>query len=138
MRLEGIDEHAQDGPVLRIRGADLMDGTPILDIKPYLPYTDCISDAAAGFAPDPAAERLDVEIPPELLKQIPLEYQSALCGVLAQDPRPRYQDDPARVYGFGFAGMEVRFTVNGKSLTVVEVTKARNSTPQPPCGGSPP
>ena len=135
VRLEGIDEHAQDGPVLRIRGADLMDGTPILDIKPYLPYTDCISDAAAGFATDSAAERLDVEIPPELLKQIPAEHQSALYGVLAQDPRPRYQDDPARVYGFGFAGMEVRFTVKGKNLTVVEVAKMRSSTPQPVLAG---
>ena len=123
VRLEEIGERAPDGPVLRIRGADLMDGTPILDIKPYLPYADCIPHAAGGFAPDPSGERLDVEIPPKLLERIPADRRAALYGVLSQDPRPRYQDDPARVYGFAFAGMEIRFSVNGKRLTVLDIVK---------------
>ena len=122
VRLEGIEEHTPDGPILRIRGADLMDGTPILDIKPYLPYADCIPNAAAGFAPAPSGERLEVRIPPDLLERVPADRRAALRGVLAQDPRPRYQNDPARVYGFGFAGVEIKFTVSGNCLTVIEIT----------------
>lgn len=124
VRLDGIAEHTPDGPILRIRGADLMDGTPVLDIKPYLPYADCIADAAAGFAPEPSGERLQVQIPPDLLERIPADRRAALYGVLALDPRPRYQDDPARVYGFGFAGLEVKFTVNGNCLAVIEIVPA--------------
>ncbi len=122
VELAGVDATAE-GPVLRIRGADLMDGTPILDIKPYLPYADCRPEALGGFAPAPG-ETLAVEIPPELLEKVPPEHRDALKGVLAQDPRPRYQEDPERVYGFGFAGMEVRFFVKENRLTVVEIQEA--------------
>lgn len=114
--------HTPDqGTVLVVRGADLMDGTPILDIKPYIPYADAHPEALGGFAAVPAGETLTVEIPPELLEKVPPEEREALRGVLAQDPRPHYQQDPERVYGFGFAGREVRFTVDGDQLTVREI-----------------
>jgi len=107
----GVEETREWGAVLRVRGADLVDGTPILDIKPYLPYADCRPEASGGFASAPAGETLAVDFPPELLERIPPERREALRSVLALDPRPRYQEDPGRVYGFGFAGLEVRFTV---------------------------
>ena len=119
--LAGIEETREWGTVLRVRGADLMDGTPILDIKPYLPYADCHPEAQGGFAAVPAGETLSVEFPPALLEKVPPDRREALRGVLALDPRPRYQEDPERVYGFGFAGLEVRFTVEGDVLRVVEV-----------------
>ena len=122
VRLAGIQQTAEVGTVLKIRGADLMDGTPILDIKPYVPYADSHPDAAGGFASAPAGETLDVIIPPELLKLVPENRREALRGVLAQDPRPHYQNDPERVYGFGFAGMEVKFSVDGDLLTVREIS----------------
>ena len=121
VKLAGIEQTAEFGTVLKIRGADLMDGTPILDIKPYIPYADSHPDAVGGFASAPAGETLEVIIPPEALEQIPENRREALRGVLAQDPRPHYQDDPERVYGFGFAGLEVRFSVEGRTLTVREV-----------------
>lgn len=124
VKLEGIEQTAE-GPVLRVRGADLVDGTPILDIKPYIPYADCHPDALGGFAAVPAGESLTVEIPPELLERIPAQRREALRGVLAQDPRPHYQNDPNRVYGFPFAGMEVRFTVEGKILCVRDILPAK-------------
>lgn len=124
VKLAGIEQTAEQGPVLHIRGADLMDGTPILDIKPYIPYADAHPEALGGFAAVPAGETLEVIIPPELLKKIPPERREALRGVLAQDPRPHYQDDPERIYGFGFAGMEVRFSVEGSRLTVREISEA--------------
>lgn len=120
VKLESVEQTA-DGPVLHILGADLVDGTAILDIKPYIPYADCHVDAIGGFATAPAGAVLDVVIPDDLLEQIPADRQEALRGVLAQDPRPHYQDDPHRIYGFGFAGMEVRFRVDGDTLTVVEI-----------------
>ena len=119
VRLEGVEQRAE-GPVLIVSGADLMDGTPIYDIKPYLPYADCKADAAGGFAPQ-RAEELAVEFPPELLARVPEDKRAALTGVLAQDPRPHYQSDPARIYGMSFAGMEVRFRVADGVLTVVEL-----------------
>ena len=124
VELAGIEQSAAYGPVLHVRGADLMDGTPILDVKPYLPYADGIPEAVGGFASAPAGETLDVSIPPELLEQVPPERREALRGVLALDPRPRYQEDPERVYGFGFAGLEVRFSVTGDRLTVQDIKKA--------------
>lgn len=120
VKLDSVEQTA-DGPVLHILGADLVDGTAILDIKPYIPYADCQPDAIGGFAAAPAGAVLHVVIPDDLLAQIPADRQESLRGVLAQDPRPHYQDDPERIYGFGFAGMEVRFKVNGSTLTVVEV-----------------
>ena len=124
VKLAGIEQTAEQGPVLHIRGADLMDGTPILDITPYIPYADAHPEALGGFAAVPAGETLEVIIPPELLEKIPPERREALRGVLAQDPRPHYQDDPERIYGFGFAGMEVRFSVEGSRLTVREISEA--------------
>lgn len=121
VRLAGVEQTKEHGTVLHIRGADLMDGTPILDIKPYIPYADCHSDAVGGFAAAPAGETLEVVIPTQLLEKVPESRREALRGVLAQDPRPHYHDDPTRVYGFGFAGMEVKFSVDDGVLTVVDV-----------------
>ena len=120
VRLAGIEE-TEEGTVLRIRGADLMDGTPILDIKPYIPYADCKPEALGGFASAPAGETLEVVIPQELLAKVPESRRESLRGVLAQDPRPHYHDDPERIYGFGFGGMEVKFSVEGRVLTVREI-----------------
>ena len=121
--LAGVEKTRDWGTVLRVRGADLMDGTPILDIKPYLPYADCRPGAAGGFASAPAGETLAVEFPPELLEKVPLTRREALRAVLALDPRPRYQEAAGRVYGFGFAGLEVRFTVEEGTLRVLEISE---------------
>ena len=120
VRLAGIEE-TEEGTVLRIRGADLMDGTPILDIKPYIPYADCKPEALGGFASAPAGETLEVVIPQELLAKVPESRRESLRGVLGQDPRPHYHDDPEGIYGFGFGGMEVKFSVEGRVLTVREI-----------------
>ncbi|MCD8367547.1 MAG: tRNA (N6-threonylcarbamoyladenosine(37)-N6)-methyltransferase TrmO [Clostridiales bacterium] len=124
VRLERVEPDTPEGPVLYVSGADLMDGTPIFDIKPYLPYADCQPDAVGGFAAQPWERELTVDFPPELLEELPPEKREALVGVLAQDPRPSYQKDEARVYGFTFAGYEVRFTVADGVLTVREVKPA--------------
>ena len=120
VRLEGVEWDGADAPALLVSGADLMDGTPIYDIKPYLPYADAYPDARGGFAPS-REETVAVEFPPELLARVPEERRAALTGVLAQDPRPRYQDDAARVYGMAFGGLDVRFRVVSGVLTVVDV-----------------
>jgi len=121
VKLEGVDLHTPRGPVLRVSGADLVDGTPIYDIKPYVPYADCRPEAAEGFAPAPE-RTLRVVISPEMEGKLPAGRMEALRGVLACDPRPHYQDDPGRVYGMAFAGMEIKFTVDGETLTVTDVT----------------
>ncbi len=121
VRLEGVEWDTPEGPVLHVSGADLVDGTPILDVKPYIPYADCHPEAAGGFAGSAPEGALAVECPPELLSRVPEGRRAALLGVLAQDPRPSYQDDPGRVYGFGFAGLEVRFTVREGVLTVTDI-----------------
>ena len=118
VKLEGVELHGPEGPALYVSGADLMDGTPIYDIKPYIPYADAHPEAAQGFAPAPEG-RLRVEIPPEIALKLPKERREALEGVLACDPRPSYQKDPERVYGMVFAGWEVRFSVDGEILTVL-------------------
>ena len=118
VRLLGIEDTAAHGPVLRVGGADLMDGTPIYDIKPYLPYADCVPDAASGFAPDSGAT-LDVRFCPGVEDAVPESKRAALRGVLANDPRPRYHSDPQRVYGLRFAGQNIRFRVEGSTLTVL-------------------
>ena len=123
VRLEGVEWDTPDGPALIVSGADLVDGTPILDIKPYVPYADCRPEAKGGFAAAAPEGALAVDIPPDLLERVPEDRRAALLGVLAQDPRPSYQDDPGRVYGFGFAGLEVRFRVEEGTLTVVDVLK---------------
>ena len=118
VRLERVEPHTPQGPVLHVAGADLMDGTPIFDIKPYLPYTDSHPQATGGFTDGLAHAPLTVECSPALLEHIPADSREGLLGVLAGDPRPRYQEDPQRVYGMGFAGQNVRFTVDGETLTV--------------------
>ena len=124
--LECVELTADRGPVLHVLGADLMDGTPILDIKPYLPYTDCHPEAAGGFTDRTPRQTLQVEFPEALLARVPEARREALRGVLACDPRPSYQNDPARVYGFGFAGLEVSFRAADGVLTVVDVRPAQN------------
>ena len=119
VRLLGI-EYGADGPTLTVAGADLMDGTPIFDIKPYLPYADCIPGATGGFAPDSGA-KLAVTIPEALLQKVPADKRVALRGVLENDPRPRYQNDSARVYKLDFAGLHIEFQVDGQELTVTDV-----------------
>ena len=121
VRLLGVDLHTPEGPVIRVAGADLMDGTPIYDIKPYMPYADCKPQAVGGFASVPKEASLEVDCPAELLTLVPEGKRAALLGVLAQDPRPQYQDDPERVYGMAFGGLEVRFRVAGDRLTVCQV-----------------
>ena len=123
VRLEGIEQRPGLGPVLLVRGADLMDGTPIYDIKPYIPYADCHPDAAQGFTGQTQRHTLEVVCPPELLAPVPEPDRAALLGVLANDPRPSYQHDPARIYGMEFGGVEVHFTVDGTVLTVADITR---------------
>ena len=122
VKLAGIRQTAE-GPVLRVRGADLVNGTPILDIKPYIPYADCHPDAAEGFTGQTQFHRLQVQFPPELLAQVPQADRAALTGVLAGDPRPSYQHDPQRVYGMEFGPVEVHFTVDGEVLTVTGIAR---------------
>ena len=121
VKLEKVELSTPEGPVLWVAGADLMDGTPIYDIKPYLPYADCKPQAVGGFASAPKEATLTVDFPAQLLERVPQELREALTGVLAQDPRPTYHHDPQRVYGMAFGGLQVRFTVDGDRLTVVEV-----------------
>ena len=121
--LEEVRLHTDEGPVLIVGGADLLDGTPIYDIKPYLPYVDAHPEARGGFGSEKKDYALHVVIPDEIKAQIPQDKLDALCGVLAGDPRPSYQDDPQRVYGVKFAGMNVRFTVSEGTLTVCAVEK---------------
>ena len=121
VRLLGVEHTHDAGTVLHVAGADLMDGTPIFDIKPYIPYADCHPDATEGFTAPGQDYLLEVDIPQRLLARIPEDRREALKGVLAQDPRPSYQRDPERVYGFGFAGLEVRFTVRDGVLLVQDI-----------------
>lgn len=123
VRLERIEFSDECGPVLHVAGADLMDGTPIYDIKPYIPYADCHPEATEGFTGQIEMHALTVSIPPELLSSFPAEKRDALIGVLAQDPRPRYQTDAGRVYGLEFGGYEVKFSVNGQKMTVTDITE---------------
>ena len=122
VRLLGLEETDRFGTVLRVGGADLMDGTPIFDIKPYIPYSDSHPDALGGFTDGAGDFLLEVDFPAPLLARIPENKRQALLGVLSHDPRPSYQSDPDRVYGLTFAGLDVRFTVRDNRLTVQAVT----------------
>lgn len=122
VRLTEVRQDSELGSVLVVAGADLMDGTPIYDVKPYLPYADCKPEALGGFAAQPKEADLEVVCPDGLLAAVPQDKRAALLAVLAQDPRPQYQDDPARIYGMTFAGREVKFQVEGERLTVTEIT----------------
>ena len=121
VRLEAIEHHPEYGYVLRVRGADLMNGTPILDIKPYLPHVDSHPDACGGFSRQFEDYGLQVEIPEQWLEKVPEQKRAALAGVLANDPRPAYQKDPDRVYGLSFAGLTVHFRVSENVLMVCEI-----------------
>lgn len=127
VRLEKVSEIKGQGNVLYVSGADLMNGTPIYDIKPYLLYADCKPDANNGFVSGESA-LLDVEIPDELKKKIPPEKYETLVNVLAQDPRPRYIDDEEREFGMSFARFNVKFRVSGNKLTVTEIEKIRDGS----------
>lgn len=120
VKLERIEE-SDDGPVLIVSGADLMDNTPILDIKPYLPYVDSHPEASEGFRGEGWKRMLEVDFPTELLNRVPAELQSGLLGVLANDPRPSYHHDPDRIYGMPFGELEIKFKVQEKTLQVVDV-----------------
>ncbi len=126
VRLVGLEEHAGLGTVLRVAGADLMDGTPILDVKPYLPYADCRSDAVGGFAAADAGQVLTVDFPDRWLALVPPEKRNGLKNVLSRDPRPPYQRDSERIYGLSFGNLNIRFTVKATHLTVIEVKIAEN------------
>lgn len=121
VKLEKVEIDPKFGPILHVSGADLMDGTPIYDIKPYIAYTDSHPEAVSGFATTPAEFLLEVNFPESLLQKVPESQRKSLTDVLAHDPRPQYQDDPDRVYGMAFGGMEVKFKVEERLLTVVEV-----------------
>ena len=111
------------GVILRVSGADLVDGTPVYDVKPYLPAADKIETATGGFSDEHARDFLQVCFPPELIEKIPENKRDGLIACLADDPRPAYQNDPARVYGMKFADFDVRFTIGGNTLTVCAVEK---------------
>lgn len=121
VKLEKVEPNTSEGPVLTVSGADLMDGTPILDIKPYIPYADSHPEATEGFRSGGWNRMLEVVIPPKLLEKVPVEQREALLGVLQNDPRPSYHHDPERVYGFPFGKMEIKFSVNDKKLKVIDV-----------------
>ena len=125
VKLEGVRHEDGLGDVLIVSGADLMDGTPIYDIKPYLPYADAHPEALGGFAPSPK-ETIEVKSPPELLQKLPEGRREALLGVLAQDPRPQYQNDPERVYGMSFGGWDVKFRVKDGVLTVLSLAETEH------------
>ncbi len=122
VRLLSVEQTQDVGTVLRIGGADLMDGTPILDIKPYIPYCDAHPEAMGGFTQNAGDFMLEVDFPEELKLRLPAEKREAILQVLSHDPRPSYQKDSDRIYGLSFAGFDIRFTVRDKLLTVVDVT----------------
>ena len=124
VRLLGVEQTETEGTVIHVAGADLMDGTPIFDIKPYIPYGDCHPEATGGFTDTAGEFLLNVDFPEELLCKLPEDKRNAAIGVLSHDPRPSYQRKPDRIYGLTFAGFDIRFKVTGDDLTVVEVTKA--------------
>ncbi len=125
VKLLGVEHTEEYGTVLRVSGADLMDGTPIFDIKPYIPYGDSHPDAAGGFTDNADDFLLEVEFPWMLLDKVPEHKRKALLGVLSHDPRPSYQQDPERIYGLTFAGFDVKFTVKGKTLTVTQLEEVK-------------
>ena len=121
VKIESIHLDGPEGPEIVVSGADLMNGTPIVDIKPYLPYTDSHPDATGGFAEAVCQNRLHVSAAPEILNKLEEEKRGSLIAVLEQDPRPAYQDDPSRTYGFSFAGREIKFRVDGDNLELVSI-----------------
>ena len=123
VKLDRVEQDEKDGPVLWVAGVDLLDGTPIYDIKPYIPLTDCHPEASEGYTRETKIHELKVEFPEDLLNQYPEEKRQAVLGILAQDPRPTYFQDPERVYGVPFAGFDVKFRVDGDLLIVCGLEK---------------
>lgn len=123
VKIEEIRLEGTNGPEIIVSGADLMDGTPIVDIKPYLSFADSVPEAKGGFAESVKGNNLEVEIPTELLEKFPAEKREVLVQILSQDPRPHYQDDAERVYGFNFSGFEIKFKVSDSKLTVESIQK---------------
>ena len=123
VKLLGVEHTQEYGTVLHVGGADLMDGTPIFDIKPYIPYGDCHPEATGGFTDTAGEFLLQVDFPPALRNILPQDKQAAAIGVLSHDPRPSYQRKPDRVYGITFAGFDIRFMVKDDTLTVIAVDK---------------
>lgn len=121
VRLLSLEETKEHGVVIHVAGADLMDGTPIFDIKPYIPYADCHPDASGGFTDRADDYILEVIIPQHLLNKLPVDKQAAAIGILSHDPRPSYHRSSDRIYGLPFAGFDIRFTVAQNTLTVIEV-----------------
>lgn len=128
VKLENI-EMTQEGPVIWVSGVDLRDRTPVYDIKPYLEYADSHPGAGSGFAQEYAKEQLEVEIPEELLSQFPAEQQQVVIQLLAQNPKPSYQHDPARQYGMTYAGFHIGFRISEHRLVVTEVRKTESFAP---------
>ena len=125
VKLERVEIDAERGPVIYVSGADLMDGTPIFDIKPYLPYADCHPEAIGGFTDKTEFKTLNVEIPKNVQSSIPADKLNALKGVLENDPRPHYHNDADRIYGFEFAGFEIHFKVCDNNLIVTEIDEVK-------------
>ena len=123
VKIIGIEQTADKGTVIHVAGADLMDGTPIFDIKPYVPYGDCHPEALGGFTSTAGDFLLQVDFPQELLDLLPKDKQEAALELLSHDPRPSYQAQADRIYGLSFAGFDIRFTVRDSFLTVIEVKK---------------
>lgn len=121
VRLDSIEWDTPQGAILHVSGADLMDKTPIYDIKPYIPYADCHPDAAGSFAQQHKDDVLSVKIPDHWMAVIPKEHRDAVIGILEQDPRPAYHHDEDRIYGFPYAGMEIKFQVHGNTAEICEI-----------------
>ena len=128
VQLLGVEETAQYGTVIHVAGADLMDGTPIFDIKPYIPYGDSHPEATGGFTDAADDFLLTVDFPAHLLDKLPANKQNAAIGVLSHDPRPSYQRSPDRIYGLSFAGYDIRFRVQDNHLTVLELNQLQKGT----------
>ena len=128
VELISIEETKEHGKVIHVANADLMDGTPIFDIKPYIPYADCRPNASGGFTKEAEDFLLEVSFPSHLLSTLPADKQDAAIGVLSHDPRPSYHRSPHRIYGLLFAGFDIRFTVDGNRLTVIEVNHLEKGT----------
>jgi hypothetical protein len=121
VRILSIEKTENKGTIVHVAGADLMDGTPIFDIKPYVPYSDCHTNATGGFTSSAAPFLLEVDIPEYLLQKVATDKRDALRGVLSHDPRPSYQKDTGRIYGLSFSEYNIRFTVEDNKLTVLEI-----------------
>ena len=125
VRLDGVEQHPTLGPLIHVLGADLMDGTPIYDIKPYIPYSDSHPEAVGGFADEPPQQKLQVVSESNLLDQLPVELREVVRELLSLDPRPAYQRDPDRIYGMSYGEYEIRFSVEETILTVCEIEKRK-------------